>query len=169
MNDVFGAYWQNFVDLKVAQEYYFLYVHHSKRRSDLINGFCMVMSLTGVVTLVNNYLPELAASLIVLIAQVISILQPLYPFGNRLYASSRIYKGISELTVKAECTINEYLYGSHCTEETLSSSLNELQTEFPSIEKRFADSELFPRNKRLHKKAEQNAMTYIQSHFQRGD
>lgn len=168
MNDVYSAYWQNFVNLKVAQEYYFLYVHHSRQRSNLINGFCMVMSFTGVVTLVNNYLPTLAASLIVLIAQIISILQPLYPFGNRLYASNRIYKGISGLTVKAERTINEYLHGD-CTEEMLSSSLTELQAEFPRIEEGFADPELFPHNRRLHKKAEQNVTTYIQSHFWRGD
>lgn len=164
MDDNFSAYWKCFVDIKVAEEYYFLYVHHSKRRSDLINGFCVVMSLTGVVTLVCDYLPTLVASLIILIAQIISVLQPLYPFGNRLYASSRIYKEISSLSANAERTIFQYRYGNF-TDEMLPPALTELQNEFSTLEKRFADPELFPRKKRLHKKAEQNVMTYTQSHF----
>ena len=65
--------------------------------------------LTHVIT---SYLPNLASSIIILVPQLISLFQPFYPFGDRLYAAKLIHSEYSKLALDAEKNINQYLYGS---------------------------------------------------------
>ena len=90
MNDAYNSYWTSFVDAKIAEEYYFLYIHHSRVFLWGINVICMATSFTGVVALITSYLPNLASSIIILVPQLISLFQPFYPFGDRLYAAKLI-------------------------------------------------------------------------------
>lgn len=90
MNDAYNSYWTSFVDAKIAEEYYFLYIHHSRVFLWGINVICMATSFTGVVALITSYLPNLASSIIILVPQLISLFQPFYPFGDRLYAAMRV-------------------------------------------------------------------------------
>lgn len=164
---MFEEYWRTFVDVKVAEEYYFQYVHHSRHRVGAINGLSLLLTFLGVLTWVNAYLPPLWASIIILIAQVVSALQPMYPFGDRLYASQRIYEQMRKISLIAEQTINKVQFG-HMDKADLPSALEELQKSFTSIEESLASPDLFPRNRRLHRKAEDAASQYLKSHFNLG-
>ena len=99
----------------------------------------------------NEYLPTSFASVIILLAQIISALQPIYPFGDRLYASKCIYEQLRQLALTVEQTFNNVQYGS-MNEEDLPAALAELQRTFASIESNIAAPDLFPRKKRLHQK-----------------
>lgn len=160
-------YWRTFVDVKVSEEYYFQYVHHSRHRVWAINGISFLMAFSGVVTWVNAYLPPFWASIIILTAQIICALQPMYPFGDRLYASKCIYDQMRQLALTAEQTFNRVQFGS-MSEGDLPSALEDLQISFASIEKNIASSDLFPRSKRLHRKAERAASQYLKAHFNLG-
>ncbi|MBD5151191.1 MAG: hypothetical protein HDT16_01550 [Oscillibacter sp.] len=161
------GYWQTFVDIKIAEEYYFQYVHHSRHRVGAINVLSLLVTFSGIVTWVNAYLPPLCASIIILFAQILSALQPIYPFGDRLYASQRIYEQMRKLSLTAEQTINQVQFG-RMDESDLPASLKELQIAFASIEEDLASPDLFPRNNRLHQKAEDTALQYLKSHFNFG-
>jgi hypothetical protein len=89
MNDAYSSYWAKFLDAKITEEYYFLYIHQSKVFLWVINVICMATSFTGLIALIKDYLPNLVSSIIILLPQLISLFQPFYPFGDRLYAAIR--------------------------------------------------------------------------------
>ncbi len=161
-------YWNEFLDIKVAEEYYFLYIHHSERRYWAINALGVLMSCTGIFTWISENLSPMQSSLIILAAQIICVLQPFYPFGERRYAATCIYQELRALALKAEQTINQVQFGSK-DEGELPSALDELQRAFSSIESRFASPNLFPRNMRLHEAAQKNVAQELENHFDLGD
>ena len=167
MNDAYDSYWISFVDAKIAEEYYFLYIHQSRIFLWGINVICMATSFTGVIALITSYLPNLASSIIILVPQLISLFQPFYPFGDRLYAAKLIYSEYSKLALDAEKNINQYLYGSKNIQDFDRLAVS-FQKSLSSVEEKYAPPDLFPRKKRLHKESERNVTQYINTHFHVG-
>ena len=120
--------------------------------------------LTHVIT---SYLPNLASSIIILVPQLISLFQPFYPFGDRLYAAKLIHSEYSKLALDAEKNINQYLYGSKNIQDFAKLAVS-FQKSLSSVEEKYAPPDLFPRKKRLHKKSERNVTQYINTHFHAG-
>lgn len=160
-------YWYIFLDIKIAEEYYFQYIHHSKHRIFALNSLAILIACSGVVAWITEYLSPLSASIVLLVAQIISVLQPLYPYGDRAYAATCIYNQIRRLALTAEQTINRVHFGS-MDESDLPAAMESLQTSYSSIEENLASPGLFPRKKRLHKSAETSALQYLRSHFDLG-
>lgn len=158
------AYWRQFIDIKIAEEYFFLYIHHSRRRVFALNALCLAVSCSGVFAWFANYLHPLLSSLIVLIAQIVSILQPLYPYSDRLYASDLIYREYKHQALLAEQTINHFLFGQ-LDEAEFSAKLDQLQLDIDGIVDKFCNPKTFPQNKRLHQVAQQHVTQYIDVHF----
>lgn len=165
---IYEVYWRNFVDIKIAEQYFSLYASHSKCRILMIDALCMIFSFTGIISLVNNYCPTVWSSLIILSSQIVSVLQPLYPYSQRLYAAQCIYREYSNLALIAEQTVNGYLYGN-IEESDLLPALEHAQSESNDIESRFCSVDLFPKKNRLHKAAEKSVMQYLTVHFDLGD
>lgn len=165
---MYKVLWEKFVDLKIAEEYFLLYMHHSSLAVTIINAICLLMSCSGIAVWISDNLSPLPSSLIILSAQVICILQPLYPFSKRLYAARCIYNEYSSQSLKAEQMINQYLFGS-LKENKLSAFVNQLQIDVSEIEGKFSSPDLFPRKMRLHKKAQKSASLYFESHFKLGE
>lgn len=165
---MFNAFWRFFVDLKVAEEYYLLHVQRAKRCERWINIFALTGSVAGILSFFSTWFHPATSAVIVLISQFASVIQPFYPFGDRVYAGTCIYKNVFELSLEAEQLINQCLYGN-LDESTLFTSLGPMQDDFAKIEQGFASPDLFPRKSRLHKKAQENAAAYINSHFERGE
>lgn len=165
---IYEAYWRSFVDIKIAEQYFSLYASHSQHRLWVINAFCMIFSFTGVVSWVNSYCPPVLSALIILTSQVVCVLQPLYPYSQRLYASQCIYKEYTNLALLSEQTVNGYLYGN-IKDDNLLTSLEYAQRESNDIENRFCSVNLFPQNSRIHKTAEKSALQYLTVHFNLGE
>lgn len=157
------AYWRKFVDIKIAEEYFFLYGLHSRNRLIAVNVFCLAVSCTGVAAWLNNWNPALSSAF-VLAAQLVSIFQTFYPYCERLYASKLIYSEYKQQALVAEQTLNRYLYGN-LEEAKLHPALERLMANTTSIEDRFCNPDTFRRNKRLHRIAEKNVEKYLKIHF----
>lgn len=157
------AYWRKFIDLKIAEEYFFLYGIHSRNRLIAINVFCLAVSCTGIVAWFNDLNPMLS-SFIVLAAQLVSIFQTFYPYSERLYASKLIYNEYKQCALAAEQTFNRYLYGDLKGEELLP-ALKRLVNNTKDIEDKFCSPDTFSRNKRLHSIAQKNVENYLKIHF----
>ena len=157
-------FWRVYVDVKIAEEYYLLYTYDSKRFMTFINAGCMIVSFTGVIAWANEHLAPLLSGVLILAAQIISVLQPFYPFSERLYAARCIHNDLKDISLSAEQTLNQVLYGP-MGENQLPSITEKIQTSLSDIERRYALPDLFPRNPGLHRKAEQNAAQYLKTHF----
>lgn len=162
---MYKTYWREFVDALVAEQYYLLYIHHSKRRLMVINAICLIMSFTGVATWVSNIFDPRISSLIILVSQIISVLQPLYPYADRVHAANCILDELRPLTLEAEQIIQGYLFDLK-KECDLFDELVSFQNRFSSIQPKFASSDLFPPKKGLHKRAEKATTQYLRIHFE---
>ena len=165
---IYEVYWRNFVDIKIAEQYFSLYASHSKHRIWVIDAICMIFSFTGIISLANNYCPKALASLIIIGSQIVSVLQPLYPYSQRLYAAQCIYKEYAALALSAEQTVNGYLYGN-IKDDDLLPALERAQLESNNIENKFCSVDLFPKKNRLHKEAEKAVIQYLTVHFNLGE
>lgn len=161
------AYWRQLVDIKIAEQYFLLYAHRSGCQVWAINALCLIMSGTGIVGWFTENISPLPSSLIILAAQIICILQPIYPFSDRLFAANCICKEYAQQALIAEQKMNHILYGTYDTDELLI-MLEELQNSISVIEDKFASPSLFPQSTRLHKKAQKNAAKYLEAHFHTG-
>lgn len=162
------TYWNNLLDFKIAAQYFQLYANQSNRCQVLLSALCMIFSFTGVITWVNSTFPPSISILAVLASQVISVLQPLYPFGNRIYAAQYIYREYDKLALGAEQTLNGFYFGN-INEKQLISRLKTFQDIANEIESKYGDATLFPPKKRLHKLAQTQASDYLRSHFNLGE
>ena len=162
---MFERYYREYVDVKIAEQYYLFYIHHSKRRLLLINAVCLIMSFTGVATWVSDFFNPYIAGLIILISQIISVLQPLYPYADRVYAANCIFNELHPLVLDTEQTIQNYLFDS-IDESALPEKLFSLQNRFSSIEPKFAAADLFPQKRGLHKKAQKATQQYLKIHYE---
>ena len=165
---ILESYWRTFVDIKIAEQYFSLYAIHSKRRLWAIDALCMIFSLTGIVSLINSYCSLFLSAVIILGSQIVSALQPLYPYSQRLYAAQCIYSEYTSLALTAEQTVNGYFYGN-IKDDDLLPALERAQRERTDIDGKFCSVDLFPQKKRIHKAAEKATMQYLAVHFNLGE
>ena len=158
------SFWRCFIDAKIAEEYFFLYVHHSNRRVFAVNALCLLVSCTGVAAWLTDFAHPFLSGIVLLAAQAVSILQPLYPYNDRLHASEFIYQEYREHNLFAEQTLNHYYLGA-LDEAALSAKLDQFQLDTSRIEKKYCGPKTFAQNKRLHKIAEQHTAQYMDVHF----
>lgn len=155
-------YWRKFVDTKVAEEYYFAYSTQSGRMEWLFNALCMLATCSGLLAFFSKA-PVLGA-VITAAAQCVCALQPILPFGKRKETSGYVYKEYASLAAQAERTMHKVIRGEQ-SEDTLAAELDCIGVDADSIESKFSTVEVFPRNRRLHKRAEKAAMQYLAVHF----
>lgn len=157
-------YWRKFIDVKVAEEYYFLYSHLCRRTVWSINAICLVLAGTGVAAWLTERLHPLAAGLLILTVQAVGLLQPLFPFQDRLYASRYLYREYMNLSSEAEKVVTRVILGQ-LEEKSLPENLDRIVSNMEDIEDKFSTSDLFPRNKRLHRRAQKSVLQYVNVHF----
>lgn len=151
-------FWSMLVDFKIAERYYWYYTNDSRMRNDLVSGICLLTSATGISAwYIWKRFPILWAILIAL-AQIVSVLKPLFPFYSRLIAARYIYQDIAALCIDAE-----YIWitvDSSATED-LEKHLREFTKRYTDIENRFSTPDLFPAKPKLHANAQKDAATYF--------
>lgn len=160
--------WRLFVDTKIAEFYFLFYAHRSNLYVFLLNAICSAASFSGIIAWITNNIDPLPASCIILFAQILCALQPLYPFSKRLYAANCIHTAYGETALRAEQLFNRYIYGS-LKEKDLPDLVEELQREMAAIEGKLSSPSDFPQNMRFHKRAQDSTLQYIETHFPKGE
>lgn len=157
------AYWRAFIDVKIAEEYFYLYGTHARNCIIAINMFCLAVSCTGIAAWLNNLNPWLSST-IVLAAQLVSVFQTFYPYGERRYASKLIHDEYKQLAMTAEQTFNNYLYGTLEVSDFFA-EWSSLKTASANIEIKYCSPDIFIPNNRLHHIAEQKVQKYLKTNF----
>lgn len=155
-------YWKKFVDAKVAQEYYLAYSVQSGRIEWGLNALCLLVACSGLAAIFSG-VPFLGVAVAVS-AQCVSALQPILPFGKRKETAGYVYQEYTGLVNQAEHTLYQVIGGKQ-PEDSLLAELDNVGNGMASIEEKYSTSSLFPRNYRLHRRAERSALQYINVHF----
>lgn len=160
---MFEYYWKKFVDAKVAQEYYLAYSVRSGRIEWGLNALCLAATCSGLAAILSG-VPFLGVTVAVC-AQCVSALQPILPFGKRKKTAGYVYQEYTGLVSQAEHTLYRVIGGEQ-PEDSLLGELDSIGDGMEAIEDKFSTSHLFPRNSRLHRRAEKAALQYINVHFE---
>lgn len=156
-------YWKKFVDIKVAQEYYLAYSVRSGRIEWGLNALCLLATCSGLAAILAD--APILGVVVAVSAQCVSALQPILPFGKRKEAAGYVYKEYTGLVAQAEHTLYRVIGGEQ-SEDSLMEELDGVGDGMESIEDKYSTSSLFPRNNRLHRRAEKAALQYINVHFE---
>lgn len=159
-------YWNMLFQFKLSENYFFRYYTSSLRKKNFISGICLLASASFVTTwAVSGVLPLLWAALIV-IAQLLSVLQPLLPFDQRVINAEYLFKEISKLTIEAETTW--LAFDNETTDKTYLKHYAEYTGRYLNIELDYS-AHIFPPNNRIHKSAETWANAYLDTFLPRSD
>lgn len=150
------------MDAKVAQEYYLAYSVQSRRIEWGLNALCLAAACSGIAAIFSD-IPVLGVA-VALAAQIICALQPILPFGKRKDTAGYVYQEYTGLVSQTEHTLYRVMAGER-SEDSLLEEVNSMSKSMETIEDKFSTSALFPRNIRLHRRAEKAALQYINLHF----
>lgn len=161
---MFESYWRIYTDILVKETYYSLYAQKTAKQVFAINAICLAFTVSGVVGFLGEVLPAICASAIVVASQIVSAIQVLLPYSDRLYAARQINSELQELSLHAGITVKRYLF-DRMTEDELFDDMVWLTTKLNQAENKFAPADLFPWSMRLHEKAQKDALQFIDVHY----
>lgn len=157
-------YWDMFYDFKVATYYYQFYSVRSRRLKAIISVLCTLSSSAFVVSWYQTGKLHLLWATLILISQIISVIQPCFPYEKQYHAACYIHQDVDQLVTKVENTWS--LFTQDTDSKEIHSYMQGYQEEYAKIETRFAQADLFPYNMRILKKAEETATTYFRRFYQ---
>ncbi len=156
---MYKKYWDMMEDFKIAEYYYQFYSISAKRRKKVVSFICTIASAAFIYSWYSGGKAPLLWAILIFAAQVVSVLQPLFPYEAQYHAACYICQDITLLLVDVEADWNMF------TEETPDSEyierIKKYQKTYIDIENRFASSGTFPACKCIHNKAQASAKTYL--------
>lgn len=158
-NPMAQKYWDMFFDFKVSEYYYQLYSVHAHRQRNLLSALTTVGSAAFVLTWYQTGILPLLWGSLILIAQVLTALQPLLPFEKRMTAACYICSDLVHLNLEVE--MEWYRFKIDSSEDEYREKIDRYRKEYDRIEERFSDPYTFPKHKRLFKEAQESAQIYF--------
>ena len=152
-------YWNMFFEFKVAEYYYQLYSLHAKKQRDFLSGLTTIGSAAFILSWYQTEVFPLLWGSLILVAQILTALQPYLPFEKRLTAACYICSDLIHLNLEIELEWDNFSNDS--SDEEYKDKTTYFRTEYARIEERFADSETFPKNKRIFKEAQKDDQIYF--------
>lgn len=154
-------YWDLFVRVKVSEYYYQFYSVNSDRWRTFIQAMCLIASacLSFSISWAVNESLALLWSLFILFAQIISTLQPIFPFEDRVHAAENIQKEFSELALLMEQ--RWIFFHTETSEQVIRQYFLDYQQIADKIESRYAPQKTFPIKPRLHQRAQKYAEDFF--------
>lgn len=159
-------FWKMLVDFKIAEYYYQFYAIYAKRKK---TAWSIVYALSSAGFVVGWFYTgsyHLLWGALIVLAQVLSVLQPFMPYDKQLRAACYIHQDMVPLNNRIGLTWLRINDGTK--EKRISNWIQEFQDEYQRIEMRFANPNTFPQKLRLHKKAEENTHIYLRRYSYHG-
>jgi hypothetical protein len=153
-------YFDMLVDFCIATYYYQFYSVRAKRRKYAVNAACILSSSAFVVSWYQSSKYHLLWALLIVSCQIISSLQPLFPYEKQYNAACYIYQDVNRLMLDAEFVWLDFMIDTPADSDVKQHILD-FRNRYSQIEDRFAKPGMFPVNKRLHNEAQKNAEIYL--------
>ena len=152
-------YWDKFYDTKLASYYFQFYAQMAKRKKTCISAICILASSAFLFQMAQTSSFRPVWLVIVFLCQLVSILQPLFPFEKQYHAACYIYEDVNQLSSDIET------YWRSISDETSDEELNRriafFSEKYDRIESRFASPDLFPHNEKVYSTAKKNTDKYF--------
>ena len=156
-------YWNMYVDCKIAEYYYSRYSLVSKRWDTGISAFCLIASASSISAWYIWKQCPMIWAVIIGISQIVSICKSLFPFSHRVAAAEYILQDLGPLVREIDTTWG--FDGCGISDSEFGRLIQKYESRRDDIENRFAPSNLFPENQRIHKRAQESAAKYFESRF----
>lgn len=159
VGNMYQSFWNKFYDFKLASYYYQLYALHARRGRSIVSALCMLASSALLAQMTQSASFRLGWVVIVFLCQLVSVLQPIFPFEKQYYAACNIYQDVNQLCDKMEAywrTVSD-----NTTDKELNQEIISFSEQYDKIETRFATADLFPQKKRLFQHARDDADLYF--------
>lgn len=155
-------YWDMFNFMKYSEHYYQLYALRCKTISRIISAVCLLASSAFLATLCVSGRFRALWGVLALACQLISLLQPVFPYGKRLIAANYINQGIRTLLLDVERSWTEIRYYGK-TDEEIVPLLAEYRNRYNAVESAYADADTFPYRKRIQDRAQALSDLYFEN------
>ena len=152
-------YWQTYFDVTADACYYDHYAVHARRRNGFISAICFVATSSSVALLLTSTGPKSLWSILFVIAQIVMIIRPVFPFEKQQIAANYIAKELHGLEMELKNWILDIT--DETTDEDYVKQIKYAREKNDEIQFRFANAETFPKNKKLMKIAEDEAYQMI--------
>lgn len=152
-------FWYMLVDFKVASYYYQFYSVLAARQKRAVSAICLIASSSCVVTWCSSGKYGLLWATLIVIAQLIAVIQPVFPYEKRYHAACYIYEDVNRLCTEAESRF--FSFTTATSDDEISCLIQSFRNAYDQIENRFASADTFPEKHRLHRRAEKNADIYF--------
>ena len=159
VRNMYQSFWNKFYDFKLASYYYQLYALRARRERSIVSALCMLASSALLAQMTQSASFRFGWVVIVFLCQLVSVLQPIFPFEKQYYAACNIYQDVNQLCDKIEAywrTVSD-----NTTDEELNQKIISFSEQYDKVETRFATADLFPYKKRLFLRAKDSTDTYF--------
>lgn len=161
--------WSALQTLLYRQYYYQKYSVISKRCHNAIKCLCAVASSALAFWILGNPGFTTIGGIIILALQLVALIEPYFPFSDRVLAAEQIHKRISRLVLDAERQWYECFYGvSEISDADRIRAAFGYLRQCDEIEYEFASAGLFPPCPRIQAWAEKQTELYLRRYFQDG-
>lgn len=159
-------YWRTLGEMKYAELYFQLYAVRSNRIRKAISAVCLLSSLACVAAWAESDGSGVLWAALIAAAQLISALQPLFPYEERVTAAGYIYKDLSILVIEVESdwlfiANGISLHNDDNQDERIAIRISDFRQRQLEIENKYAGVGTFPFNERLSKKARRIVEGYL--------
>lgn len=151
--------WQTLKELKVAEYYHLHYAQHAKRCRQIVSAVCMFASAGCVVSWYYESGKSLWIGAFLLAAQIVALMQPLFPYEMQRQASCYIYAEVSYLNIEVSSAWRKV---DSFTEEEIDAKIEQFQKSYHRMEEKYSNAETLAQNKRVFKKAERDTRIYLE-------
>ena len=160
---MYQSFWDKFYDTKLASYYFQFYAQTAKNWMTGIYGICILASSALLYNMAQSKSFQPIWAAIVFLCQLVSTLQPLFPFDKQYHAACYIYEDVNQLASEMEVywrTISE-----ETSDEELNSKISFFSEKYDRIEYRFASADLFPQREKLLNRARMNTNKYFRRFY----
>lgn len=155
-------YWAMFCDLKYKERYYWHYQIRARRINGLINGICLLTTSASVANwFIWQHIP-IVWSLLIISAQAIQVLKPLFPFSKQIDSLKFLIPAIDKLIIDVDYSWNQ----THQQDEKqISKLIKKYESQYIDLNNQFINEVYFPVIKNCEDKAQTDTINFFYQRY----
>lgn len=152
-------YWLMYYEIKADSCYYQQYAVSSRNLKWLVSALCLFSTSATVYAWFQQFGRAQLWPVLALVFQVITVLQPLFPYESQNRSACYIAQDLEALLVEIELSL--YGISGTTTDAEIAGMLSTYRREYEQIVNRFSRADTFTKSRRIMKKAEKEAREFI--------
>ncbi|MBQ7524741.1 MAG: hypothetical protein IJT08_03995 [Alphaproteobacteria bacterium] len=157
--EMYQSFWNTFYDLKLASYYFQFYALKARRLKATVSAICILASSAFLLQMAQSSSFQPVWVVVVFVCQLVSVLQPIFPYEKQYHAACYIYEDVNQLCAEIEAYWRTISIDT--SDEDLNKQIVWFSGKYDTIEDRFATADMFPQRKKIYEKAKKNTDIYF--------